>query len=104
MLLFLLIAGHALADYPLQGDFLAKGKNHKAPIDGFPFWHCLIAHSIIHGGMVALITQNVWLGLAETIAHTAVDYGKCDGRYGINVDQALHIGCKILWVIILMMI
>lgn len=33
-LLFILIAGHALADYPLQGDFLAKGKNHKAPIAG----------------------------------------------------------------------
>ena len=27
--LLLLIAGHALCDYPLQGDFLAKAKNHK---------------------------------------------------------------------------
>lgn len=28
-LLILLLGGHALADYPLQGDFLAKGKNHR---------------------------------------------------------------------------
>jgi hypothetical protein len=28
----LLFAGHALCDYPLQGDFLARGKNHCNPI------------------------------------------------------------------------
>ena len=27
-----LVAGHALCDYPLQGDFLAKGKNRTASI------------------------------------------------------------------------
>ena len=26
-----LIAGHCLADYPLQGDFLSKAKNRTAP-------------------------------------------------------------------------
>jgi hypothetical protein len=29
MTLLLLLAGHAVCDYPLQGDFLARGKNHK---------------------------------------------------------------------------
>jgi len=29
--ILLLFAGHALCDYPLQGNFLAKGKNHRNP-------------------------------------------------------------------------
>lgn len=100
-ILFLLLAGHAAADYPLQGDFLARGKNHKAPIAGVPFYHCLVSHALIHGGMVYLVTQSLLLGILETIIHTAIDYGKCDGRYGLNVDQALHVACKIVWVILL---
>lgn len=97
MILFYLLAGHALCDYPLQGDFLARGKNHKSPIYGIPFWQCLFAHAFIHGGMVALVTGKWYLGLAETVIHAIVDYGKCDGWYGFNGDQALHISCKVLW-------
>ena len=37
MILFWLMVGHALADYPLQGDFLAKAKNRTAPIPGVPW-------------------------------------------------------------------
>lgn len=33
-----LVAGHALADYPLQGDFLARAKNRAAPIPGVPWF------------------------------------------------------------------
>lgn len=33
-ILALLIAAHALADYPLQGDFLSRVKSRAAPIDG----------------------------------------------------------------------
>ena len=51
-LLWLLLCGHALCDYPLQGDFLARGKNHTDPIPGIPWVHCLVAHALIHGGMV----------------------------------------------------
>lgn len=29
VMLCLLVAGHAVADYPLQGDFLSAAKNHK---------------------------------------------------------------------------
>ena len=32
--LILLFAGHALCDYPLQGDFLAKGKNPRPNMAG----------------------------------------------------------------------
>lgn len=98
--LFYLLSGHAVCDYPLQGDFLARGKNHKAPIVGIPFWQCLLAHALIHGGMVTLITGSLWLGLAEFAIHCVIDYGKCDGWYGFNVDQGLHVACKIAWAVL----
>jgi hypothetical protein len=97
MTLFLLLAAHALCDYPLQGDFLARGKNHRNPLPGVPWYQCLAAHALIHGGAVALITGSVWLGVAETIAHAAIDYGKSEGAYGFNYDQYLHFLCKVLW-------
>lgn len=100
---FMLLVGHALADYPLQGDFLARGKNHKAPLDGVPWWQCLAAHALIHGGMVYLITGVFWLGLAETVIHWFIDFGKSHGLYGFNTDQALHIACKILWTLMIVM-
>jgi hypothetical protein len=99
MMLFLLLAGHAVCDYPLQGDFLARGKNHRRPIPGVPWWQCLFAHAMIHGGAVALITNNVWLGLAETLVHIVIDFGKCSNWYGFNADQTLHVLCKLLWAV-----
>lgn len=96
-LLGLMVAAHALADYPLQGDFLAKAKNHTAPIPGVPFYQALAAHSAIHAGFVGVITGSVWLALAEFVIHGITDYAKCDRRISYNTDQAIHIGCKIVW-------
>lgn len=93
----LMVAGHALADYPLQGDFLAKAKNHTAPIPGVPWWQALTAHSAIHAGIVGLVTGSLWLALAEFAIHNATDYAKCDGRISYNTDQAIHIACKVVW-------
>lgn len=104
--LFLLFAGHALCDYPLQGDFLARGKNPTNPIPGIPWQQCLFAHSLIHAGMVLVITQSLWLASAELVIHAATDYAKCVGWFGaapakaFNVDQAIHFGCKIVWALI----
>lgn len=100
-LLLLLFAAHALCDYPLQGDFLARGKNHKAPLPGVPWYQCLAAHALIHSGAVLLITGSLWLALAELMIHAATDYVKCDGRITFNQDQAIHYGCKVLWVAII---
>ena len=97
MTLFWLIVGHAVADYPLQGDFLARGKNHRQPLPGVPWWQCLVWHAAMHAGAVALATGSVALGCAEFVVHCAIDYGKCDGRYGFNADQALHVACKFAW-------
>ena len=96
--LLLLLVGHALADYPLQGDFLAKAKNRANPIPGIPWYHGLIPHAAIHGGFVGVITGNVWLGLVEFAVHCLIDDAKCMGRISYNTDQALHVGCKALWV------
>jgi hypothetical protein len=98
--IFYLLAAHALCDYPLQGDFLARGKNHKNPISGVPFYHCLLAHSLIHGGAVAIVTGNLALGIAETAVHALIDYGKCDGWFGFDADQFLHVACKCLWALL----
>ncbi len=93
-----LVVAHMLCDYPLQGDFLAKAKNHTAPIPGVPWWQALGAHSIIHGGAVWLLTGIWWFGFAETVAHALIDNSKCAKRYGLTTDQALHIAFKAVWV------
>lgn len=94
----LLVAAHFLADYPLQGDFLARGKNRLNPIPDIPFWHPLTAHSAIHGGFVGLITGSYIIGLFEFAIHWITDDAKCRGWIGYNTDQAIHIMCKIAWV------
>ena len=94
---FLLLVGHAIADYPLQGQFLAEGKNRHTTL-GKVYWpHALAAHSIIHGGFVTAITGSAALGVAEAMAHGVTDWVKCEGRISLNTDQAVHIACKVVW-------
>lgn len=92
MMALMLLAGHWVADYPLQGEFLAEAKQN-GPLR---VYH-LVAHAGIHGGTVALITGSVWLGLAEWSTHTVIDELKVRGRTSLAVDQALHISTKTLW-------
>lgn len=95
---FLAMVGcHALADYPLQGDFLAKGKNRTTPIPGCPWWQLLSAHAVIHGLFVGAVTKRPLLGVAEAVIHAITDDAKCRGRLSYNQDQAIHIVCKALW-------
>lgn len=107
MMLFWLLVGHAVADFALQIDSMARGKNrHRKtePPPGAKYQACwfywLSAHSLIHGGAVALVTGSVALGCAETVAHWLTDFGKCENWYGIHVDQAIHVACKVLWLAI----
>ena len=74
VMLFALTIGHAFADFPLQGDFLSRGKNRNSPpvqlADGRKgpenLWAYLMsAHCLIHSGFVWIITGNVILALAE---------------------------------------
>lgn len=104
-LFLLLMVGHAVADYPLQGDFLAKAKNRANPIPGVPWFHGLLPHAAIHGGAVGLVTGSVTLGIAEFVVHCFIDDAKCAGKFGrdpatsFNIDQALHVACKAVWVV-----
>lgn len=100
MMLFLLVAAHALADYPLQGAFLANAKNRHTDL-GREFWpHALLAHGLIHGGFVALITGSAALGYCEVFMHAVIDWLKCEGDIDLNTDQFAHIVCKVLWAFI----
>lgn len=95
---FWLLVGHALADYPLQGDFLARAKNHRNPIPGVPPYLALGMHSLIHAGAVTLATGSILLGGAEFVLHCVIDFGKCSNWYGFASDQWLHIACKWLYI------
>ena len=95
--LFGILAGHAIADYPLQGDFLAKAQNRHAPLPGVPWYHAMIAHAVIHGAAVFAVTGAWWLGALEAIAHAVIDDRKCAGKMTFDTDQALHIACKAAW-------
>lgn len=95
--LLMLLGAHALADYPLQGDFLAKAKSRASPLPGVPWYQALGAHAIIHGAAVAAITKSPVMGVAEAAIHAITDDAKCNGRLTYNQDQAIHLGCKLLW-------
>lgn len=82
---------HFLADYPLQGDFLAKAKNHKAPIPGVPWLTALFSHAFIHAGFVWLITGYIWLAVLELFIHAWVDWEKSEGKIDYITDQFVHL-------------
>ena len=94
-LLILLLVAHALADYPLQGDFLAKAKFGTIP--GIPGWYALAVHSLIHAGFVLWLTGYEELALVEFVAHFIIDKLKINDRISFMVDQFLHIALKFVY-------
>ena len=104
--LFALAIGHALADFPLQGDFLAMCKNRrhlirlKDPNRPPSMWiTCMAAHCLIHAGMVWAVTGSAILGAVEFVIHWVLDTVKCEGKTDFSFDQFLHLACKIVYVI-----
>jgi hypothetical protein len=105
-LLLQLLALHFLCDFPLQGDFLARGKNHNAQLPGVPWQLCLVAHATIHAGAYSLLVPLEWAALVGWL-HLLVDYAKCEGwfdslgarlglipgpsRRAFWIDQSLHV-------------
>lgn len=98
-ILFWLLVGHALCDYPLQGDWLSRAKNPALSlVPGESIWiGALSCHAMIHAGAVALVTQSLFLGALEFVAHFVIDLAKCGGRLSYNADQTLHVLCKLAW-------
>ncbi|WP_449468054.1 DUF3307 domain-containing protein [Stenotrophomonas humi] len=99
----LLLVAHALADYPLQGEFLARAKSRFVPVPGVPWYQALGAHAVIHGGAVAWITGSLLLGALEVVGHMLIDDLKCGHRISYNVDQLLHVACKVLWIALIVL-
>jgi hypothetical protein len=99
MVLFLLLAGHAFADFACQNDYVALAKNRNTPLGkGQTVWPIVLgAHAMIHGAIVALITGSVILGICETVAHFITDFFKCEGKISYWSDQIIHVACKFAW-------
>jgi hypothetical protein len=101
ILFFQLLIGHALADFVLQSDTMARAKDRHSELAqsrgaNFPAWYYWIAaHSLVHGGAVYLFTGSALLGLIETLLHAAIDCAKCERRIDFHQDQVLHVLCKV---------
>jgi hypothetical protein len=105
MLVFYLVCAHFLFDFVLQGETIAVNKNRHSKTDlqkHVPWQYWAVAHAFVHGGAVCWITNNVWLGIAEVVAHFTIDFFKCERKYDIHVDQMLHMWSKIAWAVIAM--
>ena len=110
-IIIILIFSHFLADFTLQTDAMAKGKNRNRKIDYipegqklvpvWPYW--LSAHAIIHGGMLYIFTLNPYVFIVESISHFIIDFIKCENWTNPNQDQGLHGLMKIIEFIILVM-
>lgn len=100
---FALAIGHAVADFPLQSEYLAKQKNRHLA-DGRDEWIvALSAHVAIHAGAVWLLTGSVLLASAELVLHALIDLGKSERKFGLLADQALHLICKLGYVVFLIL-
>lgn len=98
MFLVLLFA-HLLADYPLQGDFLAKmkGKNHITLATHAGIWTGTICTALWLMGLPVDEFDIAWL----FVVHAIVDYMKAKpvGFYknmnplglGLLIDQMIHV-------------
>ena len=83
-LFFQLLIGHALADFVLQSDTMARAKDRhsdfaKGLSESFPPWYYWLgAHALVHGGAVYLLTGSALFGLIEVVLHAAIDCAKCE--------------------------
>jgi hypothetical protein len=91
---FALAVGHALADFPLQGDYLARQKTRASSTSREEWIVALSAHSLIHAGTVWLITGSMILGGIELVLHALIDLAKGGRKFGLVTDQILHLSCK----------
>lgn len=95
------VVGHALADFPLQSEYLARQKQRRTS-DGQAEWLvALTAHCVIHAGAVWLISGSLAYGLIELFLHALIDLAKGERKIGLATDQLLHLGCKLGYVIAL---
>lgn len=100
-LFFAFLVVHTLADFPLQGDYLARQKVRKTATCRTDWLMALSAHSIIHAGGVWLLTGSLAFGVTEFALHWLIDLAKGEGKFGVVTDQALHLLCKLSYVLVI---
>lgn len=101
---FALCIGHAIMDFPLQGEYIATGKNWRLlkkladPARPEEIWlWCMSAHCFMHAGAVWTVTGSFILGAFEFVVHWTIDVAKCSGRTNFHQDQILHYLCKLAY-------
>jgi hypothetical protein len=94
-IIILLLLWHALADFPLQGDFLSRAKDPTGIGNVIWPW-CMGAHCMIQAGGVYLITGAWQVAVFEFATHWVIDWTKCRGRISFNTDQVLHLVGKLV--------
>lgn len=93
------VVAHALADFPLQGEYLARQKARPTASGRTEWIVALGAHCAIQGGGVWLVSGSLALGLVEFLLHGLIDFAKGEGKFGLAADQSLHLACKALYVV-----
>lgn len=89
--LFLLLVMHALGDGPLQPRRLARAKRST--------WWGLPLHAAIHAALAGVILLSWPVALAELVAHAAIDFCRSRKWIDTEIDQALHVLSKVVWVV-----
>jgi len=92
---------HALADFPLQGSYIARQKSRVLADNRSDWIVALIAHCVIHAGGVWLVSGSLAFAAVEFSLHGLIDLGKGEEKYGIIPDQLLHLVCKLAYALIL---
>lgn len=100
-LFFAFAIAHAIADFPLQGEFLAIQKTRRTANDRSIWVVALTAHCLIQAGGVWLVSGSLAFAATELVLHGLIDLGKGEQRFGIVTDQALHLLCKVVYALIL---
>ena len=100
-LFFAFAIAHALADFPLQGDYLARMKRRDQSSKPSEWIIPLTAHSLVQAGGVWIVSGCALLGAAELCLHWLIDLGKGEGKFGYVTDQGFHLACKLAYVIVL---
>ena len=108
-IIFILLFLHALGDFALQSDAMAKGKNRNIKPTYIPegqkfkvcWFYWMLAHSLIQGGLIWIIFGNLWICLIEVISHFIIDFIKCENVTNPHHDQLLHLICRISYSIFL---
>lgn len=92
--LAILMAGHFLADFPLQPEHMLRDKQNalKTSLGTLT----LIAHGVIQGLVIGTLSWLLWapdaflIGVIVAGSHILIDLGKIRGVYGVMLDQMMH--------------